>query len=205
MLALRKIPISIEILKETKIGNSVYDAKKKFPVGSKCHNESRDIIALWKKSCDIQADATKQSTASVPSNSTNDVMPESQKKKTPLLEKAADVNESVDADDDGEVEKNYDSLSVTRRKVRVTDVLASLPNSHFALTKYWCLNVSQIMDLFTDHLNLSTVKINIAKFLSYNIEASINELHCSIADSKSYIAKARSLSYNLKRNEVNNR
>lgn len=58
------------------------------------------------------------------------------------------------------------------------------------------------MDLFADHLGLSTIKINIAKFLAYNIEASINELHCSIGDSKSYIAKARSLSYNLKRNEV---
>ena len=62
--------------------------------------------------------------------------------------------------------------------------------------------LSQIMDLFTGHLSLSTEKINIAKFLSYNIEASINALHCSIGDSKSYIAKARSLSYNLKRNEV---
>lgn len=174
-------------------------------MGSKCHNESRDIIAYWKKSCDIQADANKQSTASVPPNSTNDVIPEDQKTKAPLLEKATDVNESVDADDDGEVEKNYDSLSVTRRKVRVRDVLASLSNSHRSLTKNWYANVLQIMDLFTDHLNLSTVKINIAKFLSYNIEASINELHCSIADSKSYIAKARSLSYNLKRNEVNSR
>jgi hypothetical protein len=60
----------------------------------------------------------------------------------------------------------------------------------------------QIMDLFTDHLSLSTSKTNISKFLAYNVEASINALHCSIGDSKSYIAKARSLSYNLKRNEV---
>lgn len=63
----------------------------------------------------------------------------------------------------------------------------------------------QIMDLFTSHLSLSTTKTNIAKFLAYNIEASIDALHCSIQDSKSYIAKARSLSYNLKRNEVRKR
>ena len=121
MLALRKIPITIEILRETKIGSTVYDAKKKFSAVSKCHNESRDIIAFWKKSCDIQADASKPSAASVPSNSTHHTMPEGQKTTTPPLEKAIDVNDNVDADDDVEVEKNYDSLSVTRRKVTETD------------------------------------------------------------------------------------
>ena len=72
-----------------------------------------------------------------------------------------------------------------------------------ALENLWNTSLySQIMDLFTDHLSLSTSKTNISKFLAYNVEASINALHCSIGDSKSYIAKARSLSYNLKRNEV---
>ena len=58
------------------------------------------------------------------------------------------------------------------------------------------------MDLFTAHLSLSTDKTNIAKFLAYNVEASIDALHCSSADSEAYKAKARSLSYNLKRNAV---
>lgn len=65
------------------------------------------------------------SSATVPSNSTNNAMPEVQKKTTLPVEKASDGNENVDADDDVEVEKNYDSLSITRRKVTVTDVLAS--------------------------------------------------------------------------------
>ena len=52
-------------------------------------------------------------------------MPEVQKKTTLPVEKSSDGNENVDADDDVEVEKNYDSLSITRRKVTVTDVLAS--------------------------------------------------------------------------------
>ena len=106
----------------------MYDAKKKFSVGSKCHNESRDIIAFWKKSCDIQADASKPSIAMAPSNYTNLVMPESQKTTKVPVERVADVNDNVDPDDDGEVEKNYDSLSITRRKVTIADVLAFLWN-----------------------------------------------------------------------------
>lgn len=60
------------------------------------------------------------------------------------------------------------------------------------------------MDLFTQHLSLSTTKTNISKILAFNIESSINALHCSYGDSKEYVALARSLSFNLKRNEVRN-
>jgi hypothetical protein len=60
------------------------------------------------------------------------------------------------------------------------------------------------MNLLTQHLSISTNKTNISKILAFNIESSIDALHDSYADSKEYMAKARSLSYNLKRNEVRN-
>jgi hypothetical protein len=112
---LREVPITIDILRETKIGNSVYEAKKKFPAGSKCHNESKDIIALWKKSCDVQASTSKPSTTSSAANDD-----EAKAKSSEKSDKASPTiahSDSVDIDDDREVERNYDSLSQTRRKV----------------------------------------------------------------------------------------
>ena len=104
LIALRKLPVTIELLRETRIGNSVNDAKKKFAVGSKSFIESKDIIALWKKSCDI----TK-------SNSEADVNTEgATKKKMPVNKVTAPVEEE---NEDNEDEKNYDKLSQTRRKV----------------------------------------------------------------------------------------
>ena len=98
LVALRKLPITIELLRDTKIGNTVYEAKKKFQAGSKSFNESKDIIALWKKSCDVQASSRKPSEGAA-------------KKIAKVTPPADDDNE------DNEVEKNYDTLSQARRKV----------------------------------------------------------------------------------------
>jgi TFIIS helical bundle-like domain len=119
---LREVPITIDILRETKIGNTVYEAKKKYPAGSKCHNESKDIIALWKKSCDVQVNPIKPSSTSGAANDD-----EAKVKPSEKSEKASPTiahSDSVDNDDDGEVERNYDSLSQTRRKV--TSLLQTL-------------------------------------------------------------------------------
>lgn len=109
LLALKKLPLTIELLRETKIGNSVYDAKKKFPAGSLSFNESKDIIALWKKSCDVQVSVPKPS---VDSSSTQ--LDAAIKRKMPLNKAIAPAEED---NEDNEVEKNYDALSQARRKV----------------------------------------------------------------------------------------
>ena len=57
------------------------------------------------------------------------------------------------------------------------------------------------MDLFSEHFK-GDINANIAKILSFNIEASVHQLHNADRDSKGYISKARSLSFNLKKNEV---
>jgi transcription elongation factor S-II len=59
------------------------------------------------------------------------------------------------------------------------------------------------MDLFVENFKLETVE-GVAKFLSYNVEASVNALHSAERDQKTYLNKARSLAFNLKKNEVSN-
>ena len=110
---MRKTPITIEILRETKIGNTVYEIKKKFPPGSSSHSESKDIIALWKKSCDVQATESK----STADNETKKTSHDATKKNSKRDE--AEADDEGDCDGDGEVEMNYDSLSSTRRKVNI--------------------------------------------------------------------------------------
>jgi hypothetical protein len=57
------------------------------------------------------------------------------------------------------------------------------------------------MDLFVESFKLETVE-GVAKFLSFNVEASVNALHAADRDQKAYLNKARSLAFNLKKNEV---
>jgi hypothetical protein len=57
------------------------------------------------------------------------------------------------------------------------------------------------MDLFVDNFKLD-IGEGVAKFLAFNVEASINAVHSADRDSKAYLNKSRSLAFNLKKNEV---
>ena len=59
------------------------------------------------------------------------------------------------------------------------------------------------MDLFVESFKLHSSE-GVAKFLSFNVEASINSVHSADRDAKAYMNKARSLAFNLKKNEVPN-
>lgn len=134
-MALRKLPITILILRETKIGNTVYETKKQYPASNKCHNESKNIIALWKKSCDIQASSTKPISEKSEVKLIAEIVASensvagSEKDSKNDSGKSAHIDEDVDGkmivkqdsveDDLQDVEKNYDALSQTRRKVRI--------------------------------------------------------------------------------------
>jgi hypothetical protein len=50
-------------------------------------------------------------------------------------------------------------------------------------------------------LKLSTSE-NVAKFFSISVEDAVNQMFSAVTDQKGYINKARSLSFNLKKNEV---
>jgi transcription elongation factor S-II len=76
-------------------------------------------------------------------------------------------------DEEEEDESHYDQLEPTRRKM---------------------------MDLFVEHFKSNT-QLSIAKFLAFNVESSINKLHNIHGDGKAYLQKAKSIAYNLKKNE----
>lgn len=57
------------------------------------------------------------------------------------------------------------------------------------------------MNLFVESFKLQAPEA-VAKFLAFNVEASINKLHTAESDNKNYLNKARSLAFNLKKNEV---
>lgn len=57
------------------------------------------------------------------------------------------------------------------------------------------------MDMFVESFKLQAPEA-VAKFLAFNAEASVNKLHSAVSDNKAYLNKARSLAFNLKKNEV---
>jgi hypothetical protein len=58
------------------------------------------------------------------------------------------------------------------------------------------------MDMFATCFKLNANE-QISKFLAYNVESSINQAFPAQRDQKAYINKAKSLAFNLKKNEVN--
>lgn len=58
----------------------------------------------------------------------------------------------------------------------------------------------KIMDLLSEPLK-SMTNLSTSNFIAYNIEQSIHKLHSAEYDSKNYTSKARSLIFNLKKNE----
>ena len=52
--ALKKVPMTVELLRETLIGRTVHDVKKKYDSENKIYNETKIMIANWKKSCDVK-------------------------------------------------------------------------------------------------------------------------------------------------------
>jgi len=63
------------------------------------------------------------------------------------------------------------------------------------------LLLCQVLTLIVDSFKLNTNE-SIAKFLAFNVEDSIHKIHSADSDQKSYLNKAKTLTYNLKKNEV---
>lgn len=57
------------------------------------------------------------------------------------------------------------------------------------------------MDMFTQCFKMNA-NTSISKFLAFNVESSMDSLHSSLRDQKLYVNKAKSLAFNLKKNEV---
>ena len=176
--ALEKLPISIELLKSTKIGNALQDAKKKL-VEAEAGVAAKNLIAKWKKDCEAQLAASKSKNVEKAAEKSS-----SSASTTPSIARSSSCDIEDEAADD-----LYDDLSPIRKTVRIQTL-----NVFFA-------NFGQIMDMFTQCFKLNA-NTSISKFLAFNVESSIDALHSSLKDQKLYVNKAKSLAFNLKKNEV---
>ena len=82
--ALKKLPMTVELLRETMIGKTVHEAKKKYTSENRLFDESRMIVALWKKDCNIpKIEKTKDEASKEPrSRCDEDAADDGQQSKT---------------------------------------------------------------------------------------------------------------------------
>lgn len=155
--ALKKHPMSIDLLSSTGIGGTLQTVKKSY-ANTEAGLQVKALLSKWRKDCD----STKNSVQNDPKK-----IPKEDKK---VVEKEVDDADDEDQDLD---ESHYDQLEPMRKKM---------------------------MDLFVEHFKSNT-QLSIAKFLAFNVESSINKLHNIHGDGKAYLQKAKTIAYNLKKNE----
>ena len=54
--------MTLELLRETMIGKTVHDAKKKYSADNKLFDEAKSIIAVWKRTCDVPSSGNDSKT-----------------------------------------------------------------------------------------------------------------------------------------------
>ena len=62
--------------------------------------------------------------------------------------------------------------------------------------------ISQVINLLTGYLKLSTTDVSKAEMIAYTVDKAVDDLHSFDLDNKAYMGVVRSLAFNLKRNEV---
>ena len=178
--ALTKVQMTEDLLRESKIGVIVYETKKKFSVDNRVHIEAKNLIAAWKKVVKPADPAAKP--VVVKSSSSSEVVSASSsaqsssghteaKTETKTSTTTAAAEEDDTADGTNEM---YDGLSAARKK---------------------------IVDVLSQQLKQSTPNEGVARFLGCQIEDAINNTFDAEKDKKAYTDKARSLLFNLKRND----
>ena len=120
LTAVAKLPISIDLLKATKIGQTLQDIKKKFITGD-VGQQAKALISKWKKDCESQSAPKTEATVIVPSTS-------SAKTQEPELKRSS----SQDLEDDTS-EEHYNQLPAMRKTV-CTHCSMNLPISKCV----WC-------------------------------------------------------------------
>lgn len=176
---LNKVPINIDLLRSTKIGTVLQEIKKKYS-NQEIGSVTKTLLTKWKKECESQLDVKPMddNLKKYMNNNIDDKVEVKESRQKHILPNNNNDNkeskpETDENDDNDEEGYNYNELSQLRKK---------------------------IVDLIMEHLKLNT-NASIAKFLAFNVESSINKVHDSIHDNKSYLNKAKSLAYNIKKNE----
>lgn len=114
LTALSKLPISIELLKATKIGQTLQDTKNKFN-GTDIGTQTKTLISKWKKDC---ASNTSSSAATATTNTTTSKVSGdtiSRSSSASSSEPARGTNVSAEVEDDSE--EHYNNLPPMRKTV----------------------------------------------------------------------------------------
>jgi transcription elongation factor S-II len=186
--ALTKVQMTEELLRESKIGVIVYETKKKFAADNRVHVEAKNLIAAWKKvvkpadpaakpAAKPGAATTTTSSSSVVTVSASSSSQSSSGRAEAKSETKTSTTTTEAAEDDDNADGTnewYDGLSGARKK---------------------------IVDVLSEQLKQSASNDSHARFLGCQIEDAVNKIFNAEKDKKAYTDKARSLLFNLKRND----
>ena len=183
--AIEKNSMTIELLRSTLIGKSVANVLKKFK-GDAAGKLAEKLVMDWK----AVASAAKKKEGGGAAEAPAQVKSASIEAKL-----AAQVNS----------DKIVDSIKAEGKKAvpapnpNPLDIAKALEDEEYS-------GLSQIrkkiVSTFAERLNANTPNASVAVVLAYKIEDSINQMHNADFDKAAYTAKARSLLFNVKQNEL---
>lgn len=184
---LQKVDINIDILKKTKIGAVVNDAKRKL-TNSESGIIAKELIAKWKKIYEASTKTVAEKTTEESKSSSSTVQSIQQEDSKTNDSKEEIITEQQPVEETKETDKPIDkSMSSDDHETHHINNLIEVRR--------------KVVDSLKESLQGPNVSSQIAIALAVGIEASINSLHPYHVDSKSYGAKARKLAFNLKKNE----
>lgn len=194
---LSKFEVNFELLKETRVGIIVNKCKKKFQDIPSISTQCSELIDTWKKS----AEASKKppTNSSIAASVSSFISTASGTGSQTTVAVAAAVAET----------KSLEPLVATTDNVALPDTTegasprdAGINDEEFnSLFESLPANRKKVVELLANILaaGLSTSQAAVTKFLAFSIESSLTS---TFKDSESYMAKFRSLSSNLKKNDV---
>ena len=191
--ALQKVVMTEDLLRESKIGVTVYETKKKFTADNRVHVQSKNLITSWKKVVEKKTtvDTSAKITATVKSEVKSEPIEEIS------MQKASSSSSSSGSSSS---ETTITAATIVTQKTEEDEDEADgwgTDKKYFELPQ----GRKKIVDVLIDQLKLSTTSADLAKFWSCQIEEAINALHNADSDKKAYTDKSRSLLFNLKRND----
>eukprot|EP00601_Ochromonadales_sp_CCMP2298_P007487 CAMPEP_0173197668 /NCGR_PEP_ID=MMETSP1141-20130122/16286_1 /TAXON_ID=483371 /ORGANISM="non described non described, Strain CCMP2298" /LENGTH=320 /DNA_ID=CAMNT_0014122429 /DNA_START=26 /DNA_END=985 /DNA_ORIENTATION=- len=179
--ALTAVPITIDILRRTKIGLTIQELKKKH-AGDNIGAESKVLLSKWKKDCSGEQEKPKGEPAPSVKLVKGELKVEVKGEAAQKVEEKLEKPENAQASKSEEIDDNDDS---------------HFQDSRFALLS---LGRRNIMDMFAQRFH-GQVSASFSNFIGFNVEASVNKLFNMDTDMKAYLNKAKSLNFNLKKNE----
>ena len=181
--AISQISITIDLLRSTLVGKSIANAQKKFKEGE-CGKFADGLVVKLKG----VANAAKKATgASAPVQA---------KVKSASIE--AKLAEQTNSEKIVNAIKEEGKKAVPAPNPNPLDIAAALEDD-----QYSSLSVlrKKIVSTFAERLTPNTPDSAVAVMLAFQIEDSINAMHSADFDKAEYTAKARSLIFNVKKND----